>query len=212
MANQSGESESLPSIIGSFLDPPPLLIALAGPSAVGKDVIVNRMKEQRIPFHFLATVTTRLPRPGEVDGVDYQFVTLNDYQEMLARGEFLEHAEVYGSYYGIPRSTILRVLAAHQDVLLRIGIQGIPTIKTLFPSAICILLAPASMEELMMRMQQRTSETGIDNTWRTTTAFEELEAAPIFDYVVINRNNRLDETVNVIVAIITAEKCRVGRI
>src|SRR5437899_1857704 len=98
MSHPSGEKESLPSIIESFLDLPPLIISLAGPSAVGKDVTVYRMKERGIPFHFLATVTTRLPRPGEVDGVDYHFVTLDDYQEMLARGEFLEHAEVYGSY------------------------------------------------------------------------------------------------------------------
>ena len=192
-----------------ILHPKPLLIVLSGPSGVGKDAALKRMKERGLPFAFVTTVTTRPKRPGEVHGKDYFFISVEEYQELLARGELLEHAEVYGNYYGVPKEQVRQALARGQDVILRIDVQGAATIKKLVPDALFIFLAASSMQELMERLVARKTETGIDLERRKETARKEMEALPMFDYVVINRDEALDEAVDQIMCIIQAEKCRV---
>ena len=192
-----------------IVHPRPLLIVLSGPSGVGKDAALKRMKERGLPFAFVTTVTTRPKRPGEVHGKDYFFISLEEYQELLERDEFLEHAEVYGNYYGVPKEQVRQALARGEDVILRIDVQGAATIKKIVPDALFIFLAASSMQELMERLVARKTETGIDLERRKETARKEMEALPMFDYVVVNRDDALDEAVDQIMCIIRAEKCRV---
>lgn len=190
------------------LNPPPLLIVISGPSGVGKDATVNRMKECGLPFHFVVTVTDRPKRPGETHGVDYFFISTEEFERMIEENELLEWAVVYGDYKGIPKEQIRKAMASGKDIVLRIDVQGSATIKEIVPDAVFIFLAASNMEELMDRLVYRKTETGIDLERRKETAREEMKALPMFDYVVINRDEKLDETVDHIVSIIEAEKCR----
>ena len=189
--------------------PNPLLIVLSGPSGVGKDVTLKRMKELGYPLHFVVTVTTRPKRPGEIDGVDYHFISMEAFQRMLEGGELLEHANVFGHYYGVPKQEVRKALARGEDVLLRIDVQGAATIKKIVPHAVFIFLAPPSMEELIQRLEKRKTESAEKLERRIRIARDEIKALPNYDYVVVNRDGRLDETVKQIAAIVTAEKCRV---
>jgi len=191
------------------LEPQPLLVVLSGPSGAGKDAVLKRMKELGYPFHFVVTVTTRPKRPGEVDGVDYYFISEEEFAQMLARGELLEHAVVYGQHKGIPKRQVREALASGKDVILRIDVQGAATIRKLVPEAVLIFLTASSEKELLRRLKRRKTETPEELKRRIATVREEMKRLPEFDYVVINRDGALDEAVKTIAAIITAEKCRV---
>lgn len=190
-------------------NPPPQLVVLSGPSGAGKDSLLQRMKQLGFPFHFVVTATTRPPRPGEVDGVDYHFVSRARFQEMIQRGELLEHALVYGDYKGIPRLQVEEALRSGRDVILRIDVQGAATIRRLAPGAVLIFLTAASEEELIQRLRTRKTEAAEALARRIATAREELKRVEEFDYVVVNREGCLDEAVAQVQAIIQAEKCRV---
>jgi guanylate kinase len=189
---------------------PPLLVVLSGPSGVGKDVIVARMKERGLPFHFAITATTRPRRDYEVDGVHYYFRTVEQFQAMLAEGELLEHALVYGNYYGPPKFGVREALARGEDVILRIDVQGAEYIRQTIEGAILIFIAPGSYEELISRLVNRGTEDPASLAVRLATYEKEMQAAADFDYLVINRHGELDETVSVIEAILKAEKNRVS--
>jgi len=191
------------------IKPQPLLVVLSGPSGAGKDAVLKRMKELGYPFHFVVTVTTRPKRPGEVDGVDYHFVSEEEFADMLARGELLEHAIVYGQHKGIPKRQVREALASGKDVILRIDVQGAATIRKLVPEAVLIFLTASSEEELLRRLKRRKTETPEELERRIATVREEMKRLPEFDYVVVNRDGALDEAVKAVAAIITAEKCRV---
>lgn len=191
------------------LNPPPLLIVISGPSGVGKDAAVNCMKERGLPVHFVVTATDRPKRPEEVHGVDYFFVSTEEFEQMIEEDELLEWAVVYGDYKGIPKAQIRQALASGKDIILRIDVQGSATIKEIVPDAVFIFLAASNMDELMDRLVARKTETGIDLERRKETARHEMQALPMFDYVVINREDRLDEAVDCIVCIMQAEKSRV---
>ncbi|MDQ3927702.1 MAG: guanylate kinase [Chloroflexota bacterium] len=188
---------------------PPLLVVLTGPSGVGKDVTLARMKELGVPFHYVVTVTTRAQRPGEIDGTHYTFLSRQEYERMRADGELLEHAEVYGNFYGIPRSQVVDYLKSGTDVIMKPDVQGARKIKELEPDAIFIFLAPPSMDELGLRLYYRKTEDLKELATRLKLAGQEMQALGDFDYVVVNHHKRLDETVEAIKAIIQAEKCRV---
>jgi guanylate kinase len=189
--------------------PIPLLVILSGPSGVGKDSILMRMRDIGFPFHFVVTATSRAMRPGERDGYDYHFVGKERFEEMIAQEELLEWAEVYGHYKGIPKSEVRQALASGRDVLLRIDVQGAATVKRLAPEAVFIFLAPGSFEELRSRLQWRRTESPDQMEQRLAMAAQEMEAVDEFDYVVINREDHLDDAVGQIRAIIVAEKQRV---
>jgi len=191
--------------------PQPLVVVISGPSGVGKDATVRRMKELGLPFHFVVTATTRPRRPGEVDGVDYHFLTHQQFQELLERDELLEHAIVYGEHKGIPKEQVRRALASGLDVIMRLDVQGAATIRKLMPDAVLIFLVPSSEEELIRRLEQRKTETPEGLATRIATARQEMERIREFDYVVVNSDCHLDETVEQIRAIIIAEKCRVRK-
>jgi guanylate kinase len=189
--------------------PQPLLVVLSGPSGVGKDSILMRMRDIGFPFHFVVTATSRPQRPGERDGYDYHFVSKERFEEMIAREELLEWAEVYGHYKGIPKSEVRQALQSGRDVILRIDVQGAATIRRLAPDAVFIFLTPGSFEELRNRLQWRRTEAPEELERRLEMAQQELAELDQFDYVVINREYHLDDAVGQIRAIIVAEKQRV---
>lgn len=187
---------------------PPLVIVISGPSGVGKDTVVERMKERGLPFHFVVTATDRPPRPGEVHGKDYYFFTTAEFERMIAEGELLEHAWVYGQHKGIPKVHVRQALASGHDVVMRLDVQGADTVKWLIPAAVTIFLTCDSEDELVARLRRRRTESEADLQCRVETARQEMARIPDFDYLVANRHCDLDATVDDVVAIIRAEHCR----
>ena len=186
----------------------PLLIVLSGPSGVGKDAVVKRMKELGYPFHFVITATTRPPRQGEKQGVDYFFLSAEEFEDLIHKGELFEHALVYGEYKGIPKEHVRHALASGQDVVMRLDVQGAAAVRGLLPDAILIFLIPGSEEELLQRLRGRKTENVATLQRRVATMREEMKRISEFDYVVVNRDGQLDRAVETIAAIIRAEKCR----
>jgi guanylate kinase len=194
----------------TLIHPPrsPLLIVISGPSGVGKDTVLQRMKECGLPFHFVVTATTRPQRPGEVDGVDYFFLTHDQFADMIEHNELLEHAIVYNDYKGIPKQQVRQALASGQDVVMRIDVQGAETIRSLCPDALLIFLSTETEEELIGRLSQRKTETPEGLKLRIATARQELKRLELFDYFVVNADLKLDSAVDTILAIIEAEHHR----
>ncbi len=186
-----------------------LLIVLSGLSGAGKDAVLSRLREGNYPLEFIVTVTTRAPRANEKDGVHYHFVSRHAFQEMIDRLELLEWANVYGNWYGVPKGPVKQALDGGKDVIVKVDVQGAATIKKTLPQAVFIFLSPPSIEELVVRLKQRRTESAADLELRIRAAEEELEKMPLFDYIVFNRQGEVDRAVADIEAIITAEKCRV---
>jgi guanylate kinase len=187
----------------------PLLIVISGPSGVGKDATLDRMKKAGLPYHYVLTATTRPKRPGEKDGVDYWFVSEDKFHQMVERNQLLEWAKVYGNYYGVPKREIKETLKQGLDTVVKVDVQGAATIKRILPDALFIFLMPPSPEELANRLKQRYGSSSADLDVRLGKAQEEMESLPLFDYVVISYTDNLDLTVTEINAAVTAEKCRI---
>ena len=188
---------------------PSLLIVISGPSGVGKDTLLERMRERGCPMHFVVTATDRAPRPGEAHGVDYFFLATEEFTRMIAQDALLEHAVVYGQHKGIPRQHVQDALASGKDVIMRIDVQGAATIRRLVPQAVLIFLTASSDEELEQRLLARGGDTSEQLQKRIATAREEMRCLPEFDYVVVNRDGELDQAVDDVLAIIRAEHRRV---
>jgi guanylate kinase len=189
----------------------PLLIVLSGPSGVGKDALLSRIKQSGYPLQYVTTVTTRCKRPNERDNEHYHFVSPGEFQEMIRKEELLEWANVYGNWYGVPRGPVQKALGKGQDTIVKVDIQGAATIKKILPGAVSIIIMPPSMEELVSRLNQRSTETPFDLALRIKTALGEVKQLAHFDYVVVNKEDAVDLAVSEIKAIITAEKCRVKK-
>ena len=189
--------------------PEPLLIVISGPSGVGKDTVLQRMKERNLPFHFVVTATTRPPRPNEVHGVDYFFVSRSEFADMIEHGDLLEYAIVYEDYKGIPKSQVREALASGQDVVMRLDVHGAETIRELCPEALLIFLTTQNEEDLVNRLRMRKTENPDSLRLRIATARQEINRIRSFDYIVVNRELRLDDTVDMILSIIQAEHHRV---
>ena len=187
----------------------PLLIVISGPSGVGKDATLTRMKEAGLPFHYVVTATTRPSRPAERDGVDYHFLSEGEFYQRTRRKQFLEWAEVYGNYYGVPKGDIMQALKSGQDTIVKVDVQGAGTIKQILPEAVFVFLMPPSIEELADRLRQRHGHLLAELGLRLDKAREEMKALSLFDYVVVSYKDKLDLTVSSIDAIVTAERCRV---
>jgi len=188
-----------------------LLVIISGCSGVGKDAILNRMKELKLPFFYTVTFTSRPKRPGEREGVDYHFVDRATFEKMIQSGEFFEWANVYGNLYGVPKKPIKEALAQGKDVIVKVDVQGAATIKRIEPEAISIFIAPPSMEELRRRLTQRKTESGVDLERRLETAQKEMESMPSFDHVVVSQNDGIDQAIVEIRNIIAAEKAHAKR-
>lgn len=188
-----------------------LLFVLSAPSGAGKDSVIKLLKEQNWPIQVAITMTTRLPRQGEVEGVHYYFRTQKEFDALVDQNELLEHAYVHGNWYGVPRTPVREHLLAGEDVLLKIDVQGAETIKKRIPDAVFIFLAPESMEVLGHRLVARKSESEEEVKLRLTNAAYEMEQQQWYDYLVINQTGRLDIAVEKVKAIIQAEHCRVKK-
>lgn len=189
--------------------PQPLLIVISGPSGVGKDAVINELKNKKSSFAFVTTATSRLPRPNEVHGIDYFFVSKTEFERMIADDELIEYNLVYSDYKGVPKSQVKAALMTGKDTVLRVDVQGAYRLKTLFPEALLIFLVPDNSTVWLNRLQNRKTETEEELALRIRTAKKELEDVDWFDYVVTNAENHLAETVNLIESIITAEHHRV---
>jgi len=187
----------------------PLLIVISGPSGVGKDSVVARLKEMRGAFHFVVTANTRAQRPGEIEGQDYHFVSMHEFVEMIEQGELLEYAVVYGDYKGIPKQQVRAALASGKDVIMRLDVQGAMTIRRLAPEAVLIYLLTTSEAELAERLRARQTESPDSLKLRLANAREELKRIEEFDYCVVNRTDALADTLDTVLCIIRAEHCRV---
>jgi guanylate kinase len=187
----------------------PLLVILSGPSGVGKDAVLSRMRELRRPYHFVVTATTRPRRSTERDGVNYIFLDQATFQRMIEDHEMLEWAQVYGNYYGVPKGQVTKALAEGKDVLIKTDVQGAATIKRLAPEAVSIFLRPFEMHELTTRLAARHTESPETLALRLKTAEAEMLEAPKFDHVITNRQGRLDDAVRSVEEAVAKERLRV---
>ena len=196
----------------SPFNPPskPLLIVLSGPSGAGKDALLVRMKQLGYPLKYVTTVTTRAKRATERDNEDYHFISTGKFQKMMENKELLERANVYGNWYGVPKQPVKEALEKGQDTIVKVDIQGAATIKKIIPQAVLIFLMPPSLEELVMRLNQRHTELPFDLALRLKTAEEEIKQLPLFDYIITSQRDELDLAASDIKAIITAEKHRLS--
>jgi len=192
-------------------DSSPLLVVLSGPSGVGKDAALSELRKLDRPWHFVVTATTRAIRPGETDGVDYIFLDEPTFLDMKDRNEFVEWAQVYGRWYGVPRSQVTSGLEAGKDVILKIDVQGAATVRQMAPNALFIFMVPGSFEELQDRLSQRMTESTPEMELRLKTAMDELRQAANFDRQVMNSKDNLRQAVSDIDATIAAEKQRSDR-
>lgn len=186
-----------------------LLIVVSGPSGAGKGTIRQALQACRGDLLFLPSATTRPPRAGEVDGVNYFFVSRDEFATRMSQGEFLEWADVYGNWYGTPKAPVLEALRHGRDVLLEKDIKGALALKRVFPEAVYVFVFPPSLEELKARMARRGTEKAEAMRRRLAEAREELAHVGDYDYVIINDD--LEAAVEKLLAIIVAEKCKVSR-
>jgi guanylate kinase len=189
---------------------PPLLVVISGPSGVGKDVLIAELKKTGHPFHFVVTATTRPQRRDEVDGEDYIFVSMSEFADMIEREELLEYAIVYGDYKGIPKKQVHDALESGHDVIMRLDVQGAATVHRLAPEAILIFVTASSEEELITRLKSRKTESTEQLRIRIATSRQEMRRLPEFDFVVVNRQDKLHEAAAQVLSIIAAEHCRVN--
>jgi guanylate kinase len=192
--------------------PGALLAIISGPSGVGKDTIIDEMHRREAEAglvgsrHYVITVTTRAPREGEVDGVDYHFVSREEFLRIRANRGFLEANEVHGNWYGSPRDQVRDALAAGKDVILKIDVQGAQVVKEQVSSALLIFVIPPTLETLFARLRARATETADELELRQRNAAIELARQEDYDYVVVNETGQVERTAELIERIIADER------
>ncbi|MDR3564860.1 MAG: guanylate kinase [Negativicutes bacterium] len=186
-----------------------ILIVLSGPSGTGKGTICKELMQNNSNLHYSISATTRPPRAGETNGVNYWFTAKDDFESMVKMGELLEWAEVYGNYYGTPRRYVNEMLHSGKDVVLELDTQGALQLKTQFPQGVFIYIVPPSIQELAARITKRGTESPEAIEKRLGAAHEELSCAFHYNYIVVN--DEVSKATAKIAAIISAEKCRTDR-
>lgn len=186
----------------------PLLVVLSGPSGVGKDVMLAELRKLAPHIHVTVTATTRPRRESEVDDRDYIFMTKERFRQTLTHDGFLEHADVYSEWYGVPKAQVVDALARGQDVIIKADVQGAATIKGKVPDALLIFLAPPSMEELERRLTNRQSDSPAQVAIRFKTATQEMQESSKFDHVVVNEDDGVVDAAKEALAIIARERSR----
>lgn len=183
-----------------------LLILISGPSGTGKGTVCDLLRQKHPEISYSISATTRQPRPGEQDGVNYYFYSREKFQEMIAKGQLLEWAEVYGNFYGTPKQQVIDRLEAGEDILLEIDTQGALNVMKLMPDGLFIFLLPPSLEELASRLKGRGTETEESLKRRLGAAVDEIKLATKYRYVVIN--DQVEKAQETIANIIEAEHHR----
>lgn len=186
----------------------PLLVVISGPSGVGKDSVLKGLKARDDSLQSVVTATNRPPRPGEVNGVDYIFVSTDEFIRMIEEDELVEYARVYEDYKGVPKSQLREAFAGGKDVIMRVDVQGASTMRKKFPEAVLIFLT-ADDGELLERLRTRGADDEEALRLRIAMARSEIERLPEFDYHVENAQGKLGETVDCILAILRAEHQKV---
>lgn len=188
--------------------PNPMLVIISGPSGVGKDTIIAAMQRRgHCPeYHYVVTCTTRERRPGEIDGVSYQFVSLEEFAHLRDTGQLLEANEVHGNWYGTPRAGVREALQRGQHAILKIDVQGAAVVKSRVPEALLIFVLPPSMDTLVEHLRARRTESAEQLEIRQRNAAMELARADDYDYVVVNEENHVDHTAARIEGIISHEE------
>lgn len=189
--------------------PQGVLLVVSGPSGAGKGTICQMLRDQLPDLGYSVSVTTRQPRTGEVDGVNYFFKTVDEVKEMIAQDELLEYAEVYGNYYGTPRNYVMDLLNSGKDVLLEIDIQGALQIKKRFPNGVFVFIVPPSLDELSARIYKRGTDSEDVIQRRMASAAGELTYAAEYDYIIVN--DIAEKAANKVLTIMEAERYRVAR-
>ena len=192
--------------------PGALLVIISGPSGVVKDTIIEALaaRPREPDYHYVVTCTTRAPRPGEVPGVSYQFLTPEAFHALRVSGELLEANEVHGNWYGTPRREVAEALADGHDVILKIDVQGASVVKQRVPEALLVFIVPPSLEALFQRLRSRATETADELEIRQRNAAIELARQGDYDRVVVNETGEIERTAAEIEAIIEQEKRRNG--
>ena len=183
-----------------------LLILISGPSGTGKGTVCDLLRQKHPEISYSISATTRQPRPGEQDGVNYYFYTKEKFREMIDQGQLLEWAEVYGNFYGTPKQTVLDRLDAGEDILLEIDTQGALNVMKVMPEGLFIFLLPPSLEELAARLKGRGTETEESLHRRLGAAVDEIKLATKYRYVVVN--DKVEDAEETIANIIEAEHHR----
>ena len=208
--SQGGMNERADELIESLRNAArPLLIVISGPSGVGKDTVIERMRQVMPDSYYAVTATTRERRPGEIDGVHYHFHPREEFEQEVAAGQFLEHATVYGNLYGVPKAPVRQALRRGKDVVVKVDPQGAQTIRRIAPEALLIFLLPPGMGELARRLRSRKTDDPEALSRRISIASREIAMNGIFDYFVINESDQVDEAVERIQQIINVEKLRI---
>ena len=187
-----------------------VLIVISGPSGAGKGTICKALLEKNNNIYISVSATTRAPRAGEIEGINYYFLTKEDFEEKVKEDGFLEYANVHGNFYGTPKVNVEKMLDEGKDVILEIDIQGALQVKENFKEGVFIFILPPSMEELKQRIIKRGSETEESLMTRFKNAYKEINYVSKYNYAVVN--DKLEVAVSKVEAIIAAEKCRVDRI
>jgi guanylate kinase len=190
--------------------PGAMLVIISGPSGVGKDTVISALRDRpHTPeYHYVVTCTTRPRRSYELDGVHYQFLDRERFEQLNAAGEFLEANFVHANWYGTPRSQVREALAAGRDAILKIDVQGAQVVKEKIPDALLIFLVPPSLEDLFVRLRSRATETADELDVRQRNAAVELARQDDYDYVVVNETDQVEAVAARIDEIIAEERRR----
>ncbi len=187
----------------------PLVVVISGPSGVGKDVLIEGMAGRGLDYHFTVTATTRDPRPGEHEGINHHFLSVDEFQQAISEDELLEWAHVYGNYYGVPKQQVRDALALGKHVIIRVDLQGALRIKELAPEVLLIFIHPPNMHVLQQRIERRGVNSASDVAMRLESAEEEIRQSKSFDRQVTNHEGKLEIAVDEVIGIIHEESQRV---
>ena len=188
-----------------------LLLVVSGPASSGKGTVLSELLGKSSDFCYSVSATTRAPRPGEQDGVNYFFLTRAEFEKRIAERRMLEYTEYVGNYYGTPRDYVDAALADGKNVILEIEVDGAAQVKRLFPSAVLVFLCPPDLETLERRLRGRNTETEEVIARRLQKAKEEIMHATEYDYIVVNEEGGAARAAEELLAVAQAERLRAGR-